>query len=99
MKINFSLLRDLVMVYPIPNKAQSETGIIVTNIVDKTAPREGIVLACGPGKLDDDGVLQPIDYKFGERVMYVLANLHTVKHEKDVFHVIPADEILCKLEN
>lgn len=87
------------MVYPIPSKSRSESGIIVTSLIDKTAPREGIVLAIGPGKRDDDtGAVTPIDYQFGDRVVYVMSNMLEVKNDNEIFHVVPATEILCKLK-
>lgn len=96
---NFSMLRDLVMIYPVVGKRQEGSGIIVTSLVDKTAPREGVVVAVGPGKINEDTLqIDPMAYKFGDRVIYVMANLTEVKHEKELFHVIPAAEILCKLE-
>lgn len=94
------MLRDLVMVYPVPAKAQTQTGIIVTSLVDKTAPREGIVIAAGPGKRNDDtGEIVPINYKFGDHVVYVMGNLTEVKNDKEIFHVIPSSEILCILKD
>lgn len=99
MNPNFSMLRDLVMVYPITSKQQTDTNIIVTSLIDKTAPKEGVVLAAGPGILDEDSLeVKPIDYSFGDRVIYSMSNLQEIKYGKEVFHVVPAGEILCKLK-
>ena len=97
-KLNFSMLRDMVMIYPIRAKAQTDTGIVITSI-DKTAPKEGIVVAVGPGKADDYGVIKSAPpFKMGDRVIYALSDIRPVKHGDDEFHVTPATQILAKLE-
>ena len=92
------MLRDLVMIYPVTSKQQADSKIIVTSLIDKTAPKEGVVLAAGPGKVDETTLeVRPINYQFGDRVIYTTSNLSEVKYDKETFHVIPATEILCKL--
>lgn len=96
-KANFKLLRDLVMVYPIKAKQQTETGIIVTAI-DPNAPMEGIVLAVGPG-LKEDGKIVPIPVEYGDKIVFVKSDAREIKYEKDTFLVIHAKDILCKVGN
>jgi chaperonin GroES len=96
-KANFKLLRDLVMVYPIKAKQQTETGIIVTAI-DPNAPMEGLVLAVGPG-LKEKGETIPIPVEYGDRIVFVKADAREIKYEKDTFLVIHAKDILCKVKN
>lgn len=93
---NFRLLRDLVLVFPISAKVQTDSGLIVT-AVDKTAPQEGIVVAVGEGKEDLKGKPVPVIYKRGDRIIYARQGGHNIKYQDDVLHVIPATEILCRL--
>ena len=96
MKTNFTMLRDLVMIYPITAKVQAETGIIVTAL-DKTAPQEGVVVAVGPGDTDKKGRFIPVELKPGDRVIFVKVGARELTYEKDVFFVVPATEVLCTL--
>jgi chaperonin GroES len=97
LKSNFRLLRDLVMVYPIKAKEQTESGIIVTAI-DPTAPMEGFVLAVGPGKVED-GKLVPVPVEYGDKIVFIKSDAREVKYEKDTFLVISAGDILCKVSD
>lgn len=96
-KANFRLLYDLVMIYPINSKRQAESGVIVTSIIDKTAPREGFVVAIGPGILDKTNSLVEIPVVPGDRVIFSTTNCREIKFEGDIFQVVPSSEILCKL--
>lgn len=96
MKTNFTMLRDLVMIYPVQAKAQTETGLIVT-CIDKTAPQEGFVVAVGPGDTDKKGRFIPVELQQGDRVIFTKTGARELKYEKDVFYVVPVGEVLCKL--
>ena len=96
-KANFKLLRDLVMVYPIKAKQQTDTGIIVTAI-DPNQPMEGLVLAVGPGE-KVKGEVKTIPVEYGDRIVFVKADAREIKYEGDTFLVIKAHDILCKVGN
>jgi co-chaperonin GroES (HSP10) len=83
------------MIFPIRTKVQTAQGIVITSI-DKTAPREGLVLSVGPGKNVDD-VITPPPFAFGDHVIYAIGDLNEIKQDGDIIHVIPATEILCKV--
>jgi len=96
-KTNFTLLRDLVMVYPVKAKKQTESGIIVTNITEPNVPIEGFVVAVGPGTTDKKGNHVDVPVGVGDRVIFVKGEAKEVKHEGDTFLIIPSTDILCKV--
>jgi len=96
MKIgNFTLLHDNVMLFPIPKNVKTAAGIILKDNIDATAPIEGFVVGAGPGKLKKNGDLIPMQVKIGDRVIFVRSSAREVKHEGDVFLVVPVSEVLC----
>jgi chaperonin GroES len=95
LKSNFRLLRDLVMVYPVKVKQQTESGIVYTSL-DPNEPIEGIVLAVGPG-VKEEGELVPVPVEYGDKIVFVKTDAREVKYEKDTFLVISASDILCKV--
>ena len=95
-KSNFRLLRDLLLVLPINAKVDTDSGIIVT-AVDKTAPQEGVVIDVGQGKLDENGILIEMQYKRGDRIVYARNGVRDLKYKDDTLHVVPSNEVLCKL--
>lgn len=92
-----NLLHDLVLVLPIAEKVTTETGIVLVDF-DKAAPRQGLVVKVGPGKVDSKGVRKPVSCKPGDRIVYVYNNVRDIKVENDTLHVVPDSEILCVLE-
>ena len=79
------------------SKAQKTRGGILLPEVAQEKPKEGEVVAVGPGKLDDDGVLQEMLVKVGDRVLFAAYAGTQVKRqdeEDDEFLVMAEDEIL-----
>lgn len=51
-------------------EAQTSKGGILLPESAKERPRQGKVIAVGPGKLDEKGRVQPMDVKVGDRVLF-----------------------------
>jgi chaperonin GroES len=98
-KANFTLLHDLVMVFPIPKPTTTASGLVIPDVVDKnsTAPVDGVVLTVGPGKVDKKGNLVPLPVKAGDRIIFVRQSAREISVNKDTFLVIPISEVLCKV--
>ena len=62
-------LGDRVIVRPIEGKEMTASGILLPDTA-KEKPQEGIVIAVGAGKRNDDGSRQPLDVSEGDRVIY-----------------------------
>ena len=98
-KSNFTLLHDLVMIFPTVKVTKTAAGIIVKENIDATAPIKGVVLAVGPGKLDKKGELIPMPVTVGDQVIFVRNAAREIKHDGDVFLVVPISEVLCKVDH
>jgi len=62
-------LQDRIIVKRIGEEETSKGGIIIPDSA-KEKPQEGKVVAVGKGKIRDDGVLQKLDIKKGDRVLF-----------------------------
>ena len=67
--MNFRPLQDRVLVRRIEQEEKTLGGIIIPDTA-KEKPMEGEVIAAGPGARGDDGKLNPLDVKVGDRVLF-----------------------------
>ncbi len=68
MALNVKPLGDRVLVEPAEEKEVKKGGIIIPDSA-KEKPTEGIVVALGTGKTDDNGKKVPFEVKKGDRVL------------------------------
>ena len=62
-------LRDRIIVKRIEEEETSKGGIIIPDTA-KEKPQAGKVIAVGKGMIRDDGTLQKLDVKKGDRVLF-----------------------------
>ena len=65
----FRPLGDRVLVKRVEEEEKTKGGIIIPDTA-KEKPQEGEVVAVGPGTRDDNGKLQPLDVKAGDRILF-----------------------------
>ena len=67
--MNFRPLHDRVVVRRIESDTKTKGGIIIPDTA-KEKPQEGEVVAVGPGARDENGQVQPLDVKAGDRILF-----------------------------
>jgi chaperonin GroES len=67
--MGFRPLHDRVLVRRVEAEEKSAGGIIIPDTA-KEKPQEGKVVAVGPGARDDNGKVQPLDVKKGDRILF-----------------------------
>lgn len=72
MDTNFRIrpLADRVVIKPADREAQTKGGIFLPDTASKERPTEGVILAVGPGRLDDNGAHVPMQVKAGDTVLF-----------------------------
>jgi chaperonin GroES len=65
----FRPLHDRVVIRRIEAEEKTAGGIIIPDTA-KEKPMEGEVMAVGPGARGEDGKIQPLDVKAGDRVLF-----------------------------
>ncbi len=67
--VNIKPLEDKIVVQASEAETTTASGIVIPDTA-KEKPQEGVVLAVGPGKRNEDGDLIALDVKEGDRVLY-----------------------------
>jgi len=94
-------LADRVLVKPLSEEELSSTtspsGIIIPDTVDKEKPAQGKVVAVGPGKYDD-GVLEPMTVKVGDRVVFSKYGYDEIKYEGEEYYILSESNLLAVIK-
>ena len=67
--MKFRPLHDRIVVKRIESEDKTAGGIIIPDTA-KEKPQEGEVIAVGPGGRDENGQIQPLDVKAGDRILF-----------------------------
>jgi chaperonin GroES len=57
------------VISPLAREEMTKSGIVLPDTA-KEKPQEGMVVAIGPGALNDEGKRNPMDVKVGEKVLF-----------------------------
>ncbi|MHC4408469.1 MAG: co-chaperone GroES [Planctomycetota bacterium] len=89
-------LQDRIIVRRVDEEETTKGGIIIPDTA-KEKPQEGKVIAVGKGKANEDGKLQPLDVKKGDKVLFskyagteinIEGTEHLIIREDDVLGVV-----------
>jgi chaperonin GroES len=67
--MKFKPLQDRLLLKPMTADTKTKGGIIIPDTAQEK-PMQGEVVAVGKGKRMEDGRLQPLDVKVGDKVLY-----------------------------
>lgn len=78
------------------SKVKTSKGGIILPDTAQEKPKEGEVVACGPGKMNDAGQLEPMIVKIGDTVLFSSYAGTEVKgtDTEEEFLILSEDEIL-----
>lgn len=100
-KLNVSPIKplgDRVIVRPLAEEefgAVSPSGIIIPDTAKKEKPEQGIVIAVGAGKWNEDGDKRmALDVKVGDRIIFSKYGYDEVKIEKNDYFIVGESSIL-----
>jgi chaperonin GroES len=90
-------LHDRILVRRLEEEEQQQGGIIIPDTA-KEKPQQATVLAVGAGRVTDDGNVQPLDVKQGDKVVFGKYAGTEVKIEGEELLIIREDDVLGILE-
>lgn len=90
-------LTDHIVLQATDEEAVTVTGLVIPDSA-KEKPQQGDVVAVGPGKMNDAGVVETIDLSEGDRVLYQMYAGTKVEIEKTDYIVVRFQDVLAKLE-
>lgn len=78
------------------SKALASKGGILLPDSAQEKPREGTIVAAGPGKLNDKGSIEPMNVKAGDRILFSSYSGTEVKTQDDQeeYLILSEDDIL-----
>ena len=91
--MKFRPLHYRVVVRRIEEDERTPGGIIIPDTA-KEKPQQGEVIAAGPGARDEKGVVQPLDVKAGDRVLFGKWSGSEVKIDGEELLIMKESDIL-----
>jgi chaperonin GroES len=95
--MQFRPLHDRVLIRRVESEERTKGGILIPDTA-KEKPMEGEVVAVGPGARGDDGKLQPMDLKAGDRVLFGKWSGTEVKLDDEELIIMKESDIMGVLE-
>ncbi len=90
-------LHDRILVKRIDEEQKTKGGIIIPDTA-KEKPQEGKVIAVGKGRVLDDGKVQELAVKKGDKILFSKYAGTDIKVEGDDHIIIREDDVLAILE-
>ena len=91
--MSFRPLHDRVVIRRVEEEAKTKGGIIIPDTA-KEKPMEGEVMAVGPGARGEDGKIQPLEVKVGDRVLFGKWSGTEVKLDSDELIIMKEADIM-----
>ena len=94
MALNIKPLGDRLLVEPLEEKETKKGGIIIPDSA-KEKPQEGVIVALGTGKTNDDGKKIPFEVKKGDRVLVSKYGGTEIKLDGKEYKILSSEDILA----
>jgi chaperonin GroES len=97
MALNIKPLGDRLLVEPLEEKETKKGGIIIPDSA-KEKPQEGVIVALGTGKTDDDGKKVAFEVKKGDRVLVSKYGGTEIKLDGKEYKIFSSDDLLAIID-
>ncbi|MDH6532343.1 chaperonin GroES [Aurantimicrobium minutum] len=94
MSVAIKPLEDRIVIKQVEAEQTTASGLVIPDTA-KEKPQEGIVVAVGPGRIDDNGNRVPLDIAEGDKVIYSKYGGTEVKYAGEEFLVLSARDVLA----
>jgi len=95
--MKFRPLHDRVVVKRVEEDTKTKGGIIIPDTAQEK-PKQGEVIAVGPGGRDETGKIVPLDVKKGDRILFGKWSGTEVKIEGTEYLIMKESDIMGVLE-
>lgn len=96
--VNIKPLGDRVLIEPLSEDEKAKKtkgGILIPDTADKEKPQEGKVIAVGEGKRLENGSLQPLPIKAGDKVLFTKYGPTEIKVDDKEYLIAREEDILA----
>ena len=94
----FNPLYDRVLVKRVEGKTITEGGIFIPETA-KEKPSEGVIVATGTGRIDEDGLLFPLAVKAGDKILFGKYSGTEIRVDNEDLLIMREEEILGVLQD
>jgi chaperonin GroES len=98
MTLKLRPLADRVIVEPVERDETFAGGALIMPDTAKEKPQQGIILAAGPGRLDDDGDRIALEVQVGDQVLYARYSGTEIKLDDKKVLIFKESDILAVVE-
>ena len=95
--MKFHPLHDRVAVKRVAEETKTKGGIIIPDTAQEK-PMEGEIIAVGPGARGDDGKVQPLEVKAGDRVLFGKWSGTEIKIDGEELMIMKESDIMGIIE-
>jgi chaperonin GroES len=96
--MKFRPLHDRVLIRRVEQEAKTTGGIIIPDAAQEK-PMEGDVIAVGPGARGEDGKVNPLDLKAGDRVLFGKWSGTEIKIDGEDLMIMKESDIMGLVED
>lgn len=87
-------LADRVIIEPIEQEEQTASGLYIPETA-KEKPQQGVILAAGPGRTDEDGERIDMEVKAGDKVLFAKYAGTEIKMDGKKLLILKESDILA----
>ncbi len=91
--MNIRPLQDRIIVKRLEEEEKTAGGIIIPDAA-KEKPMQGEVVAAGKGKVNEDGKVNPLDVKVGDKILFGKYAGTEVKLDGEDYLIMREDDVL-----
>ena len=86
-------LQDRLIVERLDGEEKTTSGLYIPDTA-KEKPQQGRVVATGKGKVRDDGTVQPLDLKEGDKILFGKYSGTEIKIDGNEYLIMREDDVL-----
>ncbi len=91
-------LSDHILIEPMKEEEETETGILLPQTAEKEKPGQGKVIATGPGRKTGSGKIIPLEVKPGDKVLFTKYGPNEIKVENKNYLIAKQEDVLAIIE-
>ena len=89
---------DHIVLKPVKSEEMTASGLVIPDSAKET-PQHGLVVATGPGKVNEAGHMETMDLSEGDRILYQKYTGQEVTVDSEEYIVIRFQDVLAKLDD
>ena len=91
-------LQDRIIVERIESDEKTASGLYIPDSA-KEKPQQGRVVAVGKGRVREDGTIQPLDLKKGDRILFGKYSGSDIKLDNSEYLIMREEDVLGVIES